>query len=471
MRRIVLWICACIAPLAWLTASSFPGLFTSMGSVRGWQSIDSSQELKLATETVQGAGPSKEFIAKLADTDSFGKDIPDLAKRATGKKWTEVGQRWASLEALALLMTEMPQPNTQYPLTEQKAWEKYLTKHSGLMRGLPKGETVFSSVSQRIEAKKGETKKQEERIETEEKTDQVLEEAEKAFAIGNFEGAYQILSRVPQNSLGLLDAKRVKRMTLVRRHVEFRRDLARAQSEVEPSTRLRELKKFLERFSEPPTEAERGRYEECQQKAKDLEGEIALERLRTSPPATVREYLNQARRVLATGAGDPIRDDLKTAIKRWLDALIEAKPTTEFDSIFEVEAKSGTLLTGVFVKVGESPVRYNFYKTRAERDVGVSYRELLLGDLRGEPKKCVHLRCAETYGTQRQRLLQRLDSRAEWEKLAEVCDKLEEEIGDYENRTRSERKGKLSFKKEADFARDVLKEWPALEALLRGRGA
>jgi hypothetical protein len=76
--------------------------------------------------------------------------------------------------------------------------------------------------------------------------------------------------------------------------------------------------------------------------------------------------------------------------------------------------------------------------------------------LKSKPGHSVPRQCADQYTRARDRLLEQPAQRSAWEDFADLCESLQRQLDEYRKKPGSDVSGQVSFRAEAQFARDLL---------------
>jgi hypothetical protein len=148
--------------------------------------------------------------------------------------------------------------------------------------------------------------------------------------------------------------------------------------------------------------------------------------------------------------------------------LLEKPRVTTPELLQEARMTDGRYLQGVFQKVGGDDPQKSWYKFWGSLE---HYRadepfenQIYRSELRADPSQPLEARLTDEFNNQRRELVKDIASKGRWESFATQCETNQKQIEEYYQARRKGGDG-VSFKTDAELARDVLAKWPLLEAL------
>jgi hypothetical protein len=241
-----------------------------------------------------------------------------------------------------------------------------------------------------------------------------------------------------------------------------------------PDERERLLGEFLANHSDRAsfTSEQQRVVEQCQQRLREVQRQMEAERANREAEAAIRKLdqdlppdfdqrLRSTVRIVDSYPTDTVKMTLRASAKQWLGEFLPRKQIAESPDIEEAETTRHEIIRGYFAAAkaaDKTLVGYKCYPTAKARDapdfdVGTYRKEEFLVP----PGESVPRRCVRQYNQARDRLVEDPGRRTAWDQLAELCESLEAELGDYRNKNGASREDPdLSFAHEVRFVQELL---------------
>ncbi len=322
-----------------------------------------------------------------------------------------------------------------------------------------------------------------ERIERQRAAAERIARARAAFAAEEYPQCVDLCDEVLSAYSPAIDAQAAESVRALRRRaqlwLEHARAIADLETATEPAERRLVLQKLLDNYPSREglaraeiealgaLEAELDRVAARIETAEQAKAaEQALANLKSDLPKGFSERVRRAAEILDRHGTAACRDALRAAARSWLAEMLPQKQLSESPQLREVETTRHEIVRGFFTEV-KSPHGFKRYETYEQSvnpsaDVGT----YLAKELLGSPAPTVLRRCVERYEIARTGLIDSPGEKERWQRLAELCVQLEEELKEYRAKPGSGREA-LSFAAERRFAARVpdSPDWIPLEKL------
>lgn len=245
------------------------------------------------------------------------------------------------------------------------------------------------------------------------------------------------------------------------------------------------LGSFLGKYGDRATRTEAelriidGRAQQLREVKAQLEAEAAdraaqglIRDLEQSLPRAFDDRLRNAARIAERYPTDAVKAAIQTQARQWLREFLPEKQLLEPPELQEAETTRHEIVRGFFadhLTPDGTLIGYKRYPTLQARndpdfDVGTYRKEEFLQS----PGESVPRRCVKQYNQARERLTEAPGRRTAWVDLADLCQSLESDLGEYRRKQGAAREEPvLSFDEEGRFVRELLagSGWTDLETL------
>jgi len=481
MRPLAILFVACL-PLAVLTAWSF----VEIGSIddrlgAGDRALSPEVQVDSADALAEQRKQEKPLVDALGEVDLLsGGSLAGLEQVPEGSSLRPVKDSWPPWEAARAMVVEFLQidrttraasgePIAQIPLEDldtarrklealkqtceasKKEYEKLREQHrDSPVRGAAQFLALLDDRIAKVDRQIEDCRR---RLEAAE----LLSKARAAFQPSGYGECIRLCDELLSQYASVLAPSVAAKVQILRERAAFWDDTERLFSQLD-DTSLVERKAILERFlgkygdRASRTEAELriidGRAQHLREVKALLEAEAAdraarelIADLERNLPRALDDRLRSTSRIAERYPTDSVKIALRTQARQWLQEFLPEKQLRE-------------------------PPEYPTLQARNDPDFDVgTYRK---EEFLRAPGESVPRRCVKQYNQARERLIETPGRRTAWVALADLCQSLESDLGEYRRKQGAAREEPvLSFDEEGRFVRKLLagSAWAAMETL------
>lgn len=480
MKSFLILMLGCV-PLGALTARSFVEL-TRVDERFQLPLEDASRRdaPRLSVETRAQLETDRPLVRELAQADLFGAEpIPGLASAPATSNLKSLGESWPKWIRARTMVTAV----LEVEQTAAAAELEQLQEASGQLKALiaeyerspPRGSQRLLRLLGR---RRSTLQRRISRRELQRNGLALVERARTAFQPYHYEECMAICDQLLADYVEVLDASILGKVRVLKTRARFWSDAERLDRQLPaattPAMRVAALRGFLDGYSSPKarTASEVQVLQQREQELRALESRIqAAEQSRTGTrriaefhedlPEGFPQRLAGALEILEEYPVEAVKRRVRDDVRRWLAELVPEKSLQEPPDLRETETTGNRVVRGFFreVKGIDGGVSgYKCYPTHEEllhprSAVGIYPVDSLLA----APAASVLRRCAERFNRARQQWLDRPHDRQTWTQLAELCDRLEDELRRYRDKPGSSREP-LSFAEDAALLQHLSEE-------------
>jgi len=512
MRPLAILFVACL-PLAVLTAWSF----VEIGSIddrlgAGDRALSPEVQVDSADALAEQRKQEKPLVDALGEVDLLsGGSLAGLEQVPEGSSLRPVKDSWPPWEAARAMVVEFLQidrttraasgePIAQIPLEDldtarrklealkqtceasKKEYEKLREQHrDSPVRGAAQFLALLDDRIAKVDRQIEDCRR---RLEAAE----LLSKARAAFQPSGYGECIRLCDELLSQYASVLAPSVAAKVQILRERAAFWDDTERLFSQLD-DTSLVERKAILERFlgkygdRASRTEAELriidGRAQHLREVKALLEAEAAdraarelIADLERNLPRALDDRLRSTSRIAERYPTDSVKIALRTQARQWLQEFLPEKQLREPPELQEAETTRHEIVRGFFadqLTPDGTLIGYKRYPTLQARndpdfDVGTYRKEEFLR----APGESVPRRCVKQYNQARERLIETPGRRTAWVALADLCQSLESDLGEYRRKQGAAREEPvLSFDEEGRFVRKLLagSAWAAMETL------